>query len=116
MSKIKAMTVADIFSERGTKGRVIGKFNHPVHGKSNTEFHQDYGTVENQVQRNADSQRSFMGVHNRPKEFQPFFRFGGSMNGATDKSDTNGVVGGQGIGQPTSLAYAMEKQGIKLAK
>ena len=68
MSKNKEMTVADIFTQRGTKGRVIGKFNHPIHGKSNTEFHQDYGTKESQVQTNADNQRSFMGVHSRPKE------------------------------------------------
>jgi len=116
MSKIKEMTIADIFKERGTKGRTVGNFNHPIHGKSNTEFHQDYGTNNNQVQTNADSQRSFMGVHNRPKEFQPFFRFQDSATGGTQKSETNGVLGGIGEGQPTSLAYKMQSQGIRLVK
>jgi len=116
MHKIKPMTIADIFTDRGAKGRTVGKMNMPIHGKSNTEYHPDYGTSNNQVQTNADNNRSFMGVHTRPKEFQPFFRFDGATTGAIDKSSSEGTLGGRGVGQPDSLAYGMKSQGIRLVK
>ena len=88
----------------------------PVHGKSNTEFHNDWGTPGTPVHQNAREQRGFMGVQPKPKEFQPFFRFGGATNGGTSKAMSDGKVGGTNIGQPSTLAYRMQSQGVKLGK
>lgn len=88
--------------------------NPPYDGRTNTEKLMDSGVVENEVQRNADKNRSFFGCQPRPKEFQPFFRYGGVETGATDKPNSRAIIScGKDVGQPTKLSYYMENQGIK---
>ena len=91
-------------------------FSHPFHGTTNTSFQCDYGDMPSRVRENAKGNASFMGVQSKPKAFQPFFRFGESIDGGTNGANKRSVVGGRGAGQPTSLAYNMESQNIKLVK
>ena len=95
--------------------RVLPNKAPPFMGLVNTDKITDTGSPHDAVEEYADKNRSCFGAQPRPKEFQPFFRYHGANTGAIMSPNTREVISKEkDIGQPTSLAYAMESQAIKL--
>lgn len=88
----------------------------PFHGLTNTDKKIDFGAPYDIIEKKFDMNRHTFGVQSRPREFQPFFRFGGSDRGTTITpiDDHNVLTKGNDVGQPRSLAYNMERQSLSL--
>ena len=100
------------------KTRQLTPHETPFEGLSNTHKRMDTGAPHDINEQNMDNNRWVMGVQSRAKEFQPFFRYGGSTRGGTTTSvdDHNVCTNSKDVRQPKTLAYRMESQGVKFGK
>ena len=89
----------------------------PFFGVTNTNFNNDHGAREGEVQKNARKQQSFLDVRTYPREAKMYFRFGGSQEGCPLPPERNTkVIMDTMSSQENGLAYAMESQGVKFRK